>query len=102
MLNQKFCTLSKGEQTKVLLAMMFLKENNYLLIDEPTNHLDTFARKSLANYLKNKKSFILVSHDRALLDEVVDHILAILRKPNFERDQFDKDLASYSEGQKKF
>lgn len=78
-LNQKFCTLSKGEQTKVLLAMMFLKENNYLLIDEPTNHLDTFARKSLANYLKNKKSFILVSHDRALLDEVVDHILAINR-----------------------
>ena len=78
-LNQKFCTLSKGEQTKVLLAMMFLKENNYLLIDEPTNHLDTFARKSLANYLKKKKSFILVSHDRALLDEVVDHILAINR-----------------------
>lgn len=78
-LNQKFCTLSKGEQTKVLLAMMFLKENNYLLIDEPTNHLDTFARKSLANYLKRKKSFILVSHDRTLLDEVVDHILAINR-----------------------
>ena len=78
-LYQKFFTLSKGEQTKVLLAMMFIKENNYLLIDEPTNHLDVFARKSLANYLKKKKGFMLVSHDRNLLDEVVDHILAINR-----------------------
>ena len=78
-LYQKFHTLSKGEQTKVLLAMMFLKENNYLLIDEPTNHLDAYARKSLANYLKKKKGFMLVSHDRNLLDEVVDHILAINR-----------------------
>ena len=35
---RQFCTLSKGEQTKVLLAAMFLKENAFLLIDEPTNH----------------------------------------------------------------
>lgn len=33
----------------------------------------------MANYLKKKKSFILVSHDRTLLNEVVDHILAINR-----------------------
>ena len=78
-LYQKFYTLRKGEQTKVLLAIMFLKENSYLLIDEPTNHLDVFARKSISNYLKKKKGFILVSHDRWLLDEVVDHILAINR-----------------------
>ena len=78
-LEQKFYNLSKGEQTKVMLAIMFLKENNYLLIDEPTNHLDSFARVSLANYLKKKKGFMLVSHDRTLLDEVVDHILAINR-----------------------
>ena len=39
-----FCTLSNGEQTKVLLAALFLNEGHFLLIDEPTNHLDMKAR----------------------------------------------------------
>lgn len=78
-LNRPFKTLSKGEQTKVLLAILFLKENNFLLIDEPTNHLDIQARESVAKYLKRKKSFILVSHDRNFLDACVDHILSINR-----------------------
>ena len=78
-LAQPFDTLSKGEQTKVLLAILFLKENNFLLIDEPTNHLDVEARKAVSNYLKRKKGFILVSHDRMFLDNCVDHILAINR-----------------------
>ena len=72
-------TLSKGEQTKVLLAMLFSKDNNFLLIDEPTNHLDISARKAVSQYLKRKKGFILVSHDRMLLDNCVDHILSINR-----------------------
>lgn len=74
-----FDTLSNGEQTKVLLAALFLKPENFLLIDEPTNHLDTNARIQIAGYLKRKRGFILVSHDRYLLDECVDHILAINR-----------------------
>lgn len=74
-----FETLSKGEQTKVLLAMLFLKENNFLLIDEPTNHLDSSARESVSKYLQRKKGFILVSHDRTFLDSCVDHILSINR-----------------------
>ena len=78
-LNRPFNTLSKGEQTKVLLAILFLKENNFLLIDEPTNHLDVEARKAVSNYLNKKKGFILVSHDRNFLDNCVDHILAINR-----------------------
>ena len=78
-LSRPFRTLSKGEQTKVLLAILFLRENNFLLIDEPTNHLDYKARISVANYLKRKKGFILVSHDRTFLDNCVDHILAINR-----------------------
>ncbi|MDD7795517.1 Lsa family ABC-F type ribosomal protection protein [Clostridium sp. 'White wine YQ'] len=82
-LYRQFYTLSKGEQTKVLLAAMFLKENSFLLIDEPTNHLDTEARKKLSGYLNKKKGFILVSHDRAFLDNCVDHILAI-NKTNIE------------------
>lgn len=76
-LNRPFSTLSNGEQTKVLLAALFLKDRAFLLIDEPTNHLDEPTRKEVGNYLKRKKSFILVSHDRALLDECVDHILSI-------------------------
>lgn len=82
-LYRPFNTLSNGEQTKVLLAALFLKENNFLLIDEPTNHLDLAARKTVSQYLKNKKGFILVSHDRSFLDSCVDHIISI-NKTNIE------------------
>lgn len=72
-----FETLSNGEQTKVLLAALFLNEGHFLLIDEPTNHLDANARELVAAYLKKKKGYILVSHDRYFLDGCVDHILSI-------------------------
>lgn len=74
-----FSLLSGGEQTKVLLAALFLNEGHFLLIDEPTNHLDTRARAMVSAYLRRKKGFILVSHDRAFLDGCVDHILSINR-----------------------
>lgn len=70
-------TLSNGERTKLQLAVLFLKENNFLLIDEPTNHLDIRGRELVSRYLSSKKGFILVSHDRAFLDGCVDHILSI-------------------------
>lgn len=95
-----FDTLSNGEQTKVLLAALFLNGGHFLLIDEPTNHLDMKAREIVASYLKRKKGFILVSHDRYFLDECVDHILSLNRSDiqvqsgnfsswmlNFERQQ---------------
>jgi lincosamide and streptogramin A transport system ATP-binding/permease protein len=78
-----FETLSNGEQTKVLLAGLFLRENRFLLIDEPTNHLDLEAREAVARYLCGKKGFILVSHDRAFLDHCTDHTLSI-NKANIE------------------
>ncbi|MEN6338699.1 MAG: ribosomal protection-like ABC-F family protein [Clostridiaceae bacterium] len=78
-LERAFCTLSPGEQTKVLLAALFSKHGNFLLIDEPTNHLDMEARAAVSRYLNAKKGFILVSHDRAFLDGCVDHILSINR-----------------------
>ena len=74
-----FFTLSNGEQTKVLLAALFLNSGHFLLIDEPTNHLDMKARETVSAYLKRKKGFILVSHDRCFLDGCVDHILSINR-----------------------
>ena len=78
-LHRPFGTLSPGERTKVLLAALFLNENHFLLIDEPTNHLDMKARETVSAYLKRKKGFILVSHDRCFLDGCVDHILSINR-----------------------
>lgn len=76
-LYRPFDTLSNGEQTKVLLSALFLNEGHFLLIDEPTNHLDMHAREIVAGYLKKKKGFILVSHDRSFIDGCVDHILSI-------------------------
>lgn len=76
-LYRPFETLSYGERTKVLLAVLFSRENAFLLIDEPTNHLDMEARKVLAEYLQKKKGFILVSHDRYFLDECIDHVMSI-------------------------
>lgn len=76
---QPFDTLSKGQQTKAMLAALFLNSGHFLLIDEPTNHLDMKGRQTVAAYLKKKKGFILVSHDRNFLDGCVDHILSINR-----------------------
>ena len=76
-LYRPFETLSNGEQTKVLLAALFLKEQNFLLLDEPTNHLDEEGKETIAEYLKKKKGFILVSHDRDFLDKIIDHVLSV-------------------------
>ena len=78
-LDRPFATLSNGEQTKVLLAALFLDDNNFLLIDEPTNHLDVNGREIVSSYLRGKSGYILVSHDRAFLDGCVDHVLSINR-----------------------
>jgi lincosamide and streptogramin A transport system ATP-binding/permease protein len=78
-LHRPFHTLSNGERTKVLLAALFLKQGNFLLIDEPTNHLDLDGREKVGQYLDSKRGFILVSHDRLFLDQCVDHILSINR-----------------------
>ena len=88
-LARPFKTLSHGERTKVLLASLFLEDDVFALIDEPTDHLDAEARTVVVDYLRSKRGFILVSHDRTFLDDCVDHILALnrsgveLRKGNF-------------------
>ncbi|WP_159721595.1 ribosomal protection-like ABC-F family protein [Enterococcus sp. CSURQ0835] len=74
---QPFDTLSGGEQTKILLALLFTQTARFALIDEPTNHLDLQARHHVATYLQQKNGFIVVSHDRTFLDQICDHILAI-------------------------
>ena len=105
-----FNILSMGEQTKVLLAILFLKVNSFLLIDEPTNHLDLKGRETVANYLKLKRGFIIVSHDRELLDTCIDHVLYInkstigIEKGNFSsyfKNKTEKDNFELNEKKKK-
>jgi lincosamide and streptogramin A transport system ATP-binding/permease protein len=72
-----FESLSFGERTKTLMAAMFLRKDRFLLLDEPTNHLDQKGKRIIARYLTGKRGFLLVSHDRALLDAVTDHTLSI-------------------------
>lgn len=79
-LYRPFSTLSFGERTKLMLAVLFSGENEFLLIDEPTNHLDQKGRESIKAYLAGKKGFILVSHDRDLLDACIDHVLVLNRQ----------------------
>lgn len=93
-----FSTLSGGEQTKILLALLFAEEERFLLIDEPTNHLDAYGREVVAKYLESKKGFILVSHDREFINSIVDHILTIekskivLRRGTYDTWEQNKNL----------
>lgn len=98
--DRSFSTLSEGEKTRALLIALFLAGDGFALIDEPTNHLDMDSRRALGTYLSEKSGFILVSHDRRLLDRCVDHIMSInradieIRKGNFsdwERDKENRD-----------
>lgn len=75
-LYRPFKTLSQREQTKVLLAILFLKEYTYLLIDEHANHLDQHSREKIAEYLNKQKVFLLVSHDRHFIDMCCNHVIA--------------------------
>lgn len=84
-----FRSLSAGEQTKSLLAVMFLRQNRFLLLDEPTNHLDLPARRLVGEYLRGKRGFLLVSHDRDFLDSCVDHIMNLHKtKIDIQRGNF--------------
>lgn len=108
-LYRPFKTLSHGERTKVMLAVLFSGENDFLLIDEPTNHLDQESREVVKEYLAQKKGFILVSHDRDLLDACIDHVLVLNRQTievqngNFSswwKNKMRKDAFSQAENEK--
>lgn len=66
-----------------MLAILFSMDEHFLLIDEPTNHLDAPTRELVRDDLKQKKGFILVSHDRDFLDQCIDHVL-VINKTNIE------------------
>ena len=71
-------SLSGGERARVALAMMALAEANLLVFDEPTNHLDVESIESLEESLEEYEgTVILVSHDRALLRNLVTRVWAL-------------------------
>ena len=70
--------LSGGQRARVELMKALLQEPDLLLLDEPTNHLDIKGIQWLENFLKaSKQAVLVISHDRAFLDEVVTRILEI-------------------------
>ena len=68
--------LSGGERGRVGLARQLVAPSDILLLDEPTNHLDLETTRWLEQYLlETDRTVVLVSHDRAFLAAVVDHVL---------------------------
>ncbi len=70
--------LSGGQKTRLMLARVLLYDPNLLLLDEPTNHLDISMLEWLESWLKSfHGAALIVSHDRAFLDNTVSSVLEI-------------------------
>ncbi|HAX73155.1 MAG TPA: Lsa family ABC-F type ribosomal protection protein, partial [Firmicutes bacterium] len=79
LISRAYQTLSGGEQTKVQIVALFLKQNTFVLLDEPTNHLDINGVQVLGEYLNKKDGFIVVSHHRDFLDQCINHVVSITK-----------------------
>jgi len=70
--------LSGGERRRLQLVMVLATEPNLLILDEPTNDLDLDTLRAIESFLDDwPGALVVASHDRAFLDRVADHVLAI-------------------------
>lgn len=75
---QDAATLSGGQKTRLMLAAALVRNPDFLILDEPTNHLDIVMTQWLEAYLREfKGGLLVVSHDRAFLDNVAVRILEV-------------------------
>ena len=74
---------SGGWQMRIALAKLLLQNPSLIILDEPTNHLDIVSQHWVEQYLKHYQgALIVISHDRAFLDEVTNRTLEQARQLN--------------------
>lgn len=79
-LSRQMISLSGGEQRKIALSLGLSAPQELILWDEPTNHLDLETIEDFEEELQgSRKTFMIISHDRSLLNNVVDRIIHIQR-----------------------
>ena len=89
-LDKEVNDLSGGQRTKILLAKLLLEKPEILLLDEPTNYLDEAHIEWLRRYFQAyENAFILITHDMAFLDSVVNVIY------HMENQKLDRYTGSY-------
>lgn len=77
-LNQPMGQLSGGQQKRVALAAVLMKDPDFLILDEPTNHLDLEMIEWLEGFLnRGNKTILMVTHDRFFLDRICSVIIEI-------------------------
>ena len=78
---KKLCEFSGGQKTKIAFIKLILSKPDLLLLDEPTNHLDINAVNFLEDFIASyKKAVVIVSHDRAFLDNTINVVYEISHK----------------------
>lgn len=83
--NQPVSSLSGGEKNRLLLAKLFARPVNFLVLDEPTNDLDIQTLELLENMLIDYPgTLLLISHDRAFINQVVTSILVYEGQGHFQ------------------
>lgn len=110
---KKLCEFSGGQKTKIAFIKLILSKPDLLILDEPTNHLDIKAINWLENYISSyKKAVVIVSHDRAFLDNTVNIVYEIEHKKlhkyigNYSKflktkqDKYESDLRHYEAQQR--